>query len=128
MSTARKARLESTSSSTQKSGLAHHASPSSRRRMDLASRSLVDGICRLGGGGGFLPLPQVGGRLLELGDLRHQLVIAVPLDEVRPTHVGPVLGGPPAVMPEVEVEELDRLVEGLRSQELVFLKLGDDVL
>ena len=69
----------------------------------------------LGRGRGFLVLAQVGGRLLELGQLGDDLVVAVPLDEVGPAHVGAVLGGPAAVMPEVEVEVLDRLVERLRA-------------
>ena len=74
---------------------------------------LVAGARGLGRGGGLLALAQVGGRLLELGQLGDDLVVAVPLDEVGPAHVGAMLGGPAAVVPEVEVEVLDRLVEGL---------------
>src|SRR5262249_53691029 len=83
ISTARNARFEISRSSTQRSGLAHHESASRRRRMSLFSRGLV---VRSRGGpgrwGGLLLLAQVSSRFLELGELRDELVIAVPLDEV----------------------------------------------
>ena len=85
-------------------------SPRSRRFMDLASR---DPARRFRGRLGFFLLAEIGGRLLELGQLGDDLVVAMPLDEVSPSHVGAVLGRPAAVVPEFEVKVLDRLVEGL---------------
>src|SRR5271166_1517361 len=126
MSTARKAILATRNHSTQSRGLAHHWSPRSRRCMDLAPRVLVP-AGRLGCRGSRI-LPQIGGRFLELGQLGDDFVVAVPLDKVGPTHVRAVLGGAAAVMPEVEVQVLDRLVERLLRQQLVLAELLDDVL
>mgnify|MGYP006196914953 CR=1 FL=1 len=50
---------------------------------------------------------------------REQLVVPVPLHEVRPAHEGAVLGRAPVVVPVVEIQELDRLVERGRGQEPV---------
>ena len=52
-------------------------------------------------------------------DAAEQLVEAVPLHEVGPAHEGAVLGGPAEVVPEVEVDELDRLVERVGRQQLL---------
>src|SRR5271165_4844673 len=126
MSTARKATLATRNHSTQSRGLVHHRSPRSRRCMDLAPRILVP-AGRLGGRGFRIP-PQISGRFLELGKLGDDLVVAVPLDKVGPAHVRAMLGGAAAVMPEVEVQVLDRLVKRLLRQQLVLVELLDDVL
>src|SRR5271165_5956039 len=127
MSTARKAILATRNHSTQSRGLAHHWSPRSRRCMDLAPRILVP-AGRLGGRRRFRIVPQIRGRFLELGQLGDDFVVAAPLDKVGPAHVRTVLGGAAAVMPEVEVQVLDRLVKRLLRQQLVLVELLDDVL
>src|SRR5262245_28672284 len=55
--------------------------------------------------------------LVDLDAEPRQLVVAVPLHEVGAAHEGAVLGGAAEVVPEVELGELDRLVEGLRREQ-----------
>src|SRR4051794_14126392 len=61
-------------------------------------------------GPGMCP-PQLLGLRPELDGVFEDRVVAVPLGEVLSAHEGPVLGGPPVVVPEVEVEEVDRVRE-----------------
>src|SRR5581483_4636101 len=68
------------------------------------------------------------GRMLNLRQFRHQLVIAVPLDEVGPAHERAMLRRPPVVMPHVEVGVLERLIEWLLRQLSVRMHLIDDAL
>src|SRR6516165_6371007 len=55
--------------------------------------------------------PQLLSLRLELNGVLEDRVIAVPLGEVLSAHEGPVLGGAPVIMPEVEVKKIDRLRE-----------------
>ena len=45
-----------------------------------------------------------------------QLVISMPLNKIRPTHECAMFRRPPEVMPVIEPEEFDRLIEWLPMQ------------
>src|SRR5262245_41680814 len=63
--------------------------------------------------------PQLLGLRLEFGGVLEDWVVAVPLGEVLAAHEGPVLGGAPVIVPEVEVEEIDRVRERRTGYHLV---------
>src|SRR5689334_19510111 len=119
MSKVRKARFAATNSSTQRSGFAHHELAGHGRAMNCAPCLVRTPLGRLGSRAWLAFLVNLSGRLLQLGQLRDQLVVPVPLNEIGPAHVGAVLGRPAAVMPEVEIKVLDRLIERLGREELM---------
>src|SRR5262249_33085526 len=53
--------------------------------------------------------PQFLSLCLELNAVLKDRVIAVPLGEVLSAHEGPMLGGAPVIMPEIEIEKIDRV-------------------
>ena len=53
--------------------------------------------------------PELGGHGLEFDRLLQHGIVAVPLHEVRAAHERAVFAGPSVVMPEIEVNEVDRL-------------------
>src|SRR6516162_7258079 len=59
---------------------------------------------------GMVP-PQFLGLRLEFNGVLEDRVVAVPLGEVLSAHERPVLGGAPIVMPEIEVDKIDRVRE-----------------
>src|SRR5215831_12593684 len=63
--------------------------------------------------------PQFLSLRLELNGVLEDRVIAVPLGEVLSAHEGPVLGGAPVIMPEIEVEKIDRVRERRPGDHLV---------
>ena len=52
----------------------------------------------------------------------------MPLDVIGPLHPTSEFDGASPVMPQIEVDEIDRLIKRLRREEIQFLKRGDDVL
>src|SRR3954466_12824774 len=66
--------------------------------------------------------PQLLGLCLEFNRVLEDRVVPVPLREVLPAHEGAVLGGAPVIVPEVEVEEIDRVGELGAADDLVGAK------
>ncbi len=64
----------------------------------------------------------------ELDLFLEKFVVAVPLDEIGAAHEGAVLGGAAIVVPKVEEEEVDRLLEGLRAEDAIFAEASDELL
>jgi hypothetical protein len=58
---------------------------------------------------------------------REHRIVAVPLDEVGAAHEGAVLRRPAVVMPQIEVDEVDRLRERRRRQHAVLSQRGHQV-
>src|SRR4051794_13948278 len=61
--------------------------------------------------------PHFLGHRLDLDGVLQHGVVAVPLGEVLAAHERPVLGGPPVVVPQVEVIEVDGLLERFGAQD-----------
>src|SRR5262244_3733707 len=63
--------------------------------------------------------PQFLSPRVELNRVLEDRVVAVPLGEVLSAHKGPMLGGAPVVVPEIEVEKIDRVRERRTADHLV---------
>src|SRR5436305_1261990 len=120
MSKARAAKLSSTKPSTQRRG-----SSVQRLTSGLLSRA------RLSLSRSVLSLPTARTHLLgqrpELDGLAQHRVVAVPLHEVRAAHERAVLGSPAVVVPEVEVDEVNRIRERVAGQQIIFPQPVNDL-
>ena len=56
---------------------------------------------------------------VQLHRARQHRIVAVPLDEVGAAHEGAVLRGPAVVVPQIEIDEIDRLRERRSRQQAV---------
>src|SRR3954452_7164542 len=63
--------------------------------------------------------PQFLGLRLEFDGVLEHRVIAVPLGEILSAHEGPVLGGAPVIVPEIEVEKINGVRERRTGYHLV---------
>src|SRR6185437_17148957 len=63
--------------------------------------------------------PERFGLLLDFDCVLEDRIVAVPLGEVLTAHEGAVLGRAPVVVPQIEVEEIDRLREERTGDDLV---------
>src|SRR5215475_12964842 len=63
--------------------------------------------------------PQLLGLRLEFNGVVQNRVIAVPLGEVLSAHESPMFGGAPVIMPQIEVEKIDRVRERRTGNHLV---------
>src|SRR5690349_13888460 len=93
MSGARKVRLTSANSSSQRRWL----------RYQLAFLAMLP--------------PQFVGHGLDLDRVLQQRIVAVPLHEVRSSHERAMLGRSAIVVPQVEVGEVNRLLERFRGKD-----------
>src|SRR5262245_35190138 len=66
--------------------------------------------------------PQLLGLRLELNGVLEHRVVPMPLREILSAHEGAVLGGASVIVPEIEVEEIDRMREGGPRYHLVGAK------
>src|SRR3954466_1651401 len=70
---------------------------------------------------------QLVGLRAELHRSCQHRVVAVPLHEIGASHEGAVLRGAAVVVPQIEVDEIDRLRERRGVQQTVLLERRDDV-
>src|SRR6187455_941260 len=75
---------------------------------------------------GFMTPSQFLGLFLQLNRMLENGIISMPLGEVLPPHEGSVLGGAAVVMPEIEIEKINRFLERLACQHAVFPETFDD--
>src|SRR5438105_890162 len=69
--------------------------------------------------------PHLLGQGLNLDRMLEHRIGPVPLCEVLAAHERPVLRGPPVIVPQVEVHEVDGLLERLGRQDVVLTQSGD---
>src|SRR5262245_27844358 len=71
-----------------------------------------------------MPASKLVGLRSELHRPREHRVVAVPLDEVGAAHERAVLRRAAVVVPEIEIDEVDRLAERRRRQRALFAQRG----
>src|SRR3954462_3326065 len=71
--------------------------------------------------------PQFVGQRPQFHRVLEDRVVAVPLGEVGPAHEGGVLGGAAVVVPQVEVQEVDRVRERRALQHAVLAQPRDNI-
>src|SRR5581483_274439 len=105
MSKVRNPTLRMTNISTQICGRAH------QRSLSLAMLS-----------------PERGGHGLKFDGLLQHGIVPVPLHEVGASHERSLFAGAPVVMPEIEVNEIDRLREGRTGKRPIFSQAVHQIL
>src|SRR5215472_11862350 len=72
--------------------------------------------------------PQFRCIVLKLDGLLHDRIIAVPLHKIGAAHERSVFRCAPVVMPQIEIDKVDGIGEGLAGQGAVGMETIDDVL